>query len=772
MINAITVYFGGEYQEHWQPDQRLFITYSPRETFTAEKSEGRWVCSTHLPSYPLSEDYFEAVCLIQEAMQTCDALGLDHDRLADFLHTNNKVAPFELLRALLDEWGYSFYDALTMVTRCCEAQDLSVSYDDLVSMQPRTAFLTDVLRQGLSEYTIAHHDRRSKEDRTPLEAVRQGEKVHLGFRDCGKRIPSASCIIFGDHGERIFPMRRTSNGFSASIAMNFDPQPLWYVFRLETDNGYQYLNADPSGFGSIITSKRENGFRLTVYRKDFETPDWFKNSIMYQIFPDRFATSNDDTAKQGLAYHRSLGQNPDYHKDTSEPVKWEPRSGERFYSPDDFYGGTLRGIMGRLDELKELGVSVIYLNPIVESRSNHRYDTSDYLKVDPILGSVEDYEKLCKEAKKRGIRIMNDGVYSHTGADSVYFNRYRNYPDLGACQGSQSPYFPWYTFHHFNDRYKCWWNFRDLPEVDENNPVWQDFVITGKNSVVRTWLRRGASGWRLDVADELPDNILSLIRKASKEENPDAVVLGEVWEDCVLKESYGTRRNYALGYSLDSVMNYPFRVAVLTFLHGYTTAYDLRDFLDTQRLNYPKPLYYSLMNLLSSHDVERMRTYLAADFDVNSVSRAEQVSWQPEEDALIRASHLEKLAAVVQFTVPGVPDIYYGDEVGMSGCRDPFNRAFYHEEDYSPRDHYVRLGALRNEYTALREGSASFAAFGNDVLIICRSDSKNSFTVVINRSSEDRAVVISDGGIDLLTGKSVTSEFIADPYSAYIIKNQ
>ena len=772
MIKEITVYYGGEYEEHWQPDQRLFITYSPRETFTAKKSEGRWVCTTHLPSYPLSEEYFDAVCLIQESMQTCDLLGLDHERLADFLHTDNKVAPFELLRALLDEWGYYFYDALNLVTRCCKVEGLFITYDELAPIQPRTAFLTDVLRQGLSEYTIAQHDRRSRADRTPLEAVRQGGYLHLAFRDCGKKIPSASCIIFGDHGERLFPMHRTADGFAADIAMNFDPQPLWYVFRLETDNGYQYLNADPSGFRSVISSKRENGFRLTVYKKDFETPLWFRNSIMYQIFPDRFATSDDDTAQKGLAYHRSLGQNPDFHESTDEPVKWEPRSGEQFYSPDDFYGGTLRGIIGRLDELKELGVSVIYLNPIVESRSNHRYDTSDYLKVDPILGSVNDYEDLCKESKKRGIRIINDGVYSHTGADSVYFNRYKNYPDLGACQGSQSPYFPWYTFHHFNDRYKCWWNFRDLPEVDESNPVWQDFIITGKDSVVRTWLRRGAAGWRLDVADELPDNVLSLIRKATKEEDPDALVLGEVWEDCVLKESYGTRRNYALGYSLDSVMNYPFRVAVLTFLHGYSSAYDLRDFLDTQRLNYPEPLYYSLMNLLSSHDVERMRTYLVADFDVNSVSRAKQVAWEPDEEALIRASHLEKLAVAIQFTVPGVPDIYYGDEVGMSGCRDPFNRAFYHEEKYSPRDHYVTLGTLRNQYDVLREGHASFAAFGNDVLIIHRYDTKDSFTIVINRAEEDRDVVIREGGVDLLTEETISSEFTAGPYRAYIIKNK
>lgn len=770
MIQTINVYYGGNYEEHWTPEQRLFISYSSRETFTAVKSEGRWVSTTHLPSYPLSETYFQAVCEIQEAMLTCEELGLDSCRLTDLLNTDNIVAPFELLRALLDDWGYQFYDALNTVTRCCRTIDTSIGFEDLVGMQPRTAFLTDVLYQGLHEFTLAYHDRKAPEHRNPLEAVREGALLHLGFRDCGKRIPSASCIIFGDFGERVFHMRRTSDGFTSDIALHFDPQPLWYVFRLETDNGYQYLNADASGFGSVVSSQRGQGFRLTVYKKDFETPEWFRHCIMYQIFPDRFATSPDNTAKRGLEYHRSLGQTPDFHASTEEPVKWQARPGEDFYSPDDFYGGTLKGIIGKLDYLHDLGISVIYLNPIVEAKSNHRYDTSDYMAVDPILGSVEDYEALCRKAEKLGIRIINDGVFSHTGADSVYFNRYRHYPQMGACQGSQSPYFPWYTFHHFNDRYKCWWNFRDLPEVDEENPVWQDFVITGNDSVVKTWLRRGASGWRLDVADELPDDVLSLIRTASKEEKSDALILGEVWEDCVLKESYGYRRNYALGYSLDTVMNYPFRSNVLAFLHGYIDAYALRDFLDDQRYNYPEPLYYSLMNLLSSHDVERMRTYLAADFDVNSVDRAHQIAWKPEEDALLRASRLEKLGAVIQFTVPGVPDIYYGDEVGMSGCRDPFNRAFFHEEEYSPLEHYRTLASLRNSNPVLQTGDVRFNAYGNDVILIQRFDGKDAFVIAVNRAECERPVKLPFAGTDVFSGEHIPAELDIPAFTAYIIR--
>ena len=357
----------------------------------------------------------------------------------------------------------------------------------------------------------------------------------------------------------------------------------------------------------------------------------------------------------------------------------------------------------------------------MEARSNHRYDSSDYLKVDPILGSNEDLSRLCARAEELGIRVMLDGVFSHTGDDSVYFNRFGHYPGKGACQGKDSPYFPWYDFQQYPDQYRCWWGFDSLPEVEETNPEWQDFVITGRDSVVKTWLRRGASAWRLDVADELPDEVLALIRRAVKEEKPDAVVLGEVWEDAVLKESYGTRRNYALGYSLDSVMNYPLRTAVLDFLHHRINAYTLRDFLMGQQLNYPKPLYYSLMNLMGSHDVERLRSALATDRWIKSCSREEQLRLDFSPEALEGAVELEKLSAVIQFALPGVPSIYYGDEQGMCGVGDPFNRLPFREDREDLCDFYAALAAQRNAAPALSTGSARFLAVSGGVLLILRA---------------------------------------------------
>ena len=472
------------------------------------------------------------------------------------------------------------------------------------------------------------------------------------------------------------------------------------------------------GFHSRLCTGEGPGFRLTVYRRDFETPAWFQNGVMYQVFPDRFAFTDDGTAEAGIRYHKALGQHPDLHASRREEVRWQPRSFEKDYIPDDFYGGTLRGIREKLPYLKELGISCLYLNPIVEARSNHRYDTSDYLKVDPILGDTEDFRDLCRAAGVYGIRILCDGVFSHSGSDSIYFNRDGHYPGDGACQNQQSPYYSWYDFHHYPDEYRSWWGFEELPEVDENDPSWQDYVVTGKDSVIRQWLRRGASGWRIDVADELPDNVLCLIRQAAREEKRDSVILGEVWEDAVLKESYGSRRKYALGGALDSVMNYPFRTAVLDFLHERMDAFSLASFLTGQQLHYPQPLYVCLMNLLGSHDTERLYTTLATDQPLKDFPREMQrlIERGIPDSAYRRAEKLEKLALTLQFSVPGVPSIYYGDELGMTGVNDPFNRRPMEE---APGFHtqwmlpYLReLSAFRSTHRAFREGDAFFLCPG------------------------------------------------------------
>ncbi len=545
---------------------------------------------------------------------------------------------------------------------------------------------------------------------------------------------------------------------------------------METESSAHWLCPDETGYLGRLCPRRESGFRLTVYAPDFQTPAWFRRSVMYQIFPDRFAFSDDGTAEKGIAYHESLGQIPELHKSIDERVRHLPRSFEQNYSPDDFYGGTLRGIEQKLPYLKELGVSCLYLNPIVEARSNHRYDTSDYTRPDPILGTTEDFERLCESAKEQGIRIILDGVYSHTGCDSIYFDRYGNYGGEGACSGPESPYYSWYDFQRFPDEYRCWWGFADLPEVNEHDPRWQRYIITGEDSIMKLWLGRGASGWRLDVADELPDDVLALMRKHVKKADPDAAIIGEVWEDAVIKESYGSRRQYALGTALDSAMNYPLRTAVMEFAHNDCSAYNLRDFLIGQQMNYPWPFYYALMNLLGSHDVPRLKTVLACPYNLRSMSREDQLAVRFEQEALERAEKLEKMCAALQFAIPGVPSIYYGDEQGMEGVGDPFNRGPFKEGSRELHDCYARLSALRNSAPALSTGRAQFFAENSDVLLVLRyiTDGKDIFDeesengvylCVVNRSETEKSYSAdcSAAGLGVVTG-------VAAPVSGEIIR--
>lgn len=726
------IYFGGSYQESWSEDYTLSIVYENRSAVQAAFIDGRWqavggdemirhwLTSEDCP--PLMRSYFQAAASVYAAARDCVSRGLSLRNLWECWRADdNPLAAPELMRLLMDDCGFSLQDAFQLVAICCRnLVAAGVDVEQVYALQPRTAHVISILRSCAVNSIAVTHDSWNREYRSPLGAVPEETELTLSVRVLSGRAERSTLLLYGDELRQGYPMQRQGDRYSVTFTAPAKAAALWYCFRIETADSAHWLCPGPEGHLGRLYGGEAEGFRLTVYRRDFETPAWFRRSVLYQIFPDRFAFSSDGTAEKGIAYHRALGQTPELHGSRDEPVRWQPRPFEKDYSPDDFYGGTLKGITEKLPYLKELGVSCLYLNPIVEARSNHRYDTSDYLKVDPILGETEDLEELCRKGRELGIRVILDGVFSHTGADSVYFNRYGSYPGEGACQSRESPYFSWYDFRRYPEAYRCWWGFQDLPEVDERNPSWQDFVVTGENSVVKTWLRRGASGWRLDVADELPDEVLSLIRASARAEKSDALILGEVWEDAVIKESYGGRRNYALGYSLDTVMNYPLRTAVLDFMHRRIDAYGLRDFLSAQQMNYPLPMYYSLMNLLGSHDVDRLRSALATDTVIRNLRREEQMNLQFGEEALERAVTLEKLCATIQFALPGVPSIYYGDEQGMCGVCDPFNRLPFREDRQDLHDCYAALAAQRNAAPALSTGKARFLAASGDVLLILR----------------------------------------------------
>lgn len=749
----------GCYDEVWSNDGKLSIAYHDERSYQLSFDGQNWSVLDAADKNTCT--YLICSAAINYAVERCRNSGLSLDFVHEFLPKECKtLIPAELLRVLLDDCGLGIFDACAIVVRCFGSDSAAPEIPWLHDVQPRTANLQAVLNNALKSFGFAVHDAYDGAYRSPLGAVEDGSEVKLCIH-CFGGVKSAALCVYADGYSAEYDMQRDGDCFSCSFTPE-KPAALWYRFKLCTENGERRLCVGNDGHFSVLSDTPADGFRLTVYKRGFTTPEWFAGRIMYQIFPDRLGF---EEASEGIEYHKALGQTPELHGSINEPVRWLPRSFEKDYAPDDFYGGSLRGITKKLPYLKELGVGVIYLNPIFEARSNHRYDTSDYGKIDPILGNEQDYVNLCAKAARLGIGIINDGVFSHTGADSIYFNRYGSYPTLGAYQGAQSQFYPWYDFRHFPDDYRCWWNFKDLPEVNEQNAAWQDYIIGGNDSIVRRWLRCGASGWRIDVADELPDEVLSLIRDAAKAEKSDSVIIGEVWEDAVTKNSYGKMRNYALGYSLDSVMNYPFRSAVIDFALGKKTAFELRDFLLGQYYNYPQPMYRCLMNLLGSHDVERLHTALAFDYDVKTLDRSQQAALTLTDEQKMHATRLQRLCAAIQYCVPGVPCLYYGDEECLDGGRDPFNRKPFEPSNISLHNFYARLGEIRSSSPALTGGSMQILTPSADVFIILRQAGNEKIACVINRSDDYYTVPFS--GTPLLGGCEAN---LVTPMSVEIFK--
>lgn len=495
-----------------------------------------------------------------------------------------------------------------------------------------------------------------------------------------------------------------------------------YKYHFEYDTSWGTSRIYHAGNGLAAIKGDGEDWQLTVYDKDFHTPEWLRGGIIYQIFPDRFASSG--TKKQNVPSDRVLRTDRD-----GDPY-WIPTAEGKVLN-NDYFGGDLNGIEQKLGYLKSLGVTCIYLNPIFEAQSNHRYDTADYEKIDSMLGTEKDFKSLCESAKKLGIRIMLDGVFSHTGDDSRYFNRYSRYDSLGAYQSKESPYYGWYKFNKWPDDYESWWGIEILPEVNDDN---SDFIeyITGKNGIARKWLKLGASGWRLDVADELPDEFLDEFRKAVKEEKADGLVLGEVWEDASNKSSYGKLRRYLLGKQLDSVMNYPFAGAVIDFIRDANAELFASRVMSIVE-NYPKEVLDVLMNHLSTHDTMRAITALAGE---NCAYRDRK--WQSTHSLDEREYHygmkLLMAASAMQFALPGVPAIYYGDEAGMQGYKDPFNRRCYPwgKENGELVEWYKKLGKIRNENRVFKDGRFEILSAVAGCVAFSRKNDDEAILVISN----------------------------------------
>lgn len=471
-------------------------------------------------------------------------------------------------------------------------------------------------------------------------------------------------------------------------------------------------------------------FRLLIHEPEFDTPHWFRGGVMYHIFVDRFCRgAGQVTLRAGSELDEDWdGGHVQYNAYPGAPL-----------ANNRFFGGNLWGIIEKLDVLRERGVTTLYLSPIFDAASNHKYDTGDYESVDPFFGGEAALEKLLAEARARGMYVILDGVFNHTGDDSRYFNRYGNYDSVGAYQSPLSQYADWYSFRDYPDEYECWWNIPILPRLDGRKAAVRDY-FTAEDGIAPTRVRQGVSGWRLDVADELTGEFLDQLRKnthqAGKDRKEQPLLIGEVWENAADKIAYGKRRRYFSGRQLDSVMNYPLRHGIISLARdGDATL--LYHTLTELYSSYPRAVCHCLMNLLGTHDTERIITVLGdpnvGDDRTNDELFATRLTPAQYETAKARLM----LASTVLYTVFGVPSVFYGDEVGLQGHHDPFCRLPYPwgREDADLLCHFTHLGKLRSEHPAFADG---------EFCILDHTDT----AIAYKRSCDSESIIIAANGGD------------------------
>lgn len=594
------------------------------------------------------------------------------------------------------------------------------------------------------------HNSREKFYRRPFGAVTCGTEIRLRIAVSGAGIPRAVRVVYMEDGkaekrkDMSYLFHIGSNCiYSVYIKMPEKAGLIWYYFELETERGKVYYGNNSKnlgGIGELSFEPPSNSYQITVYNKDYKTPDWFKTGIAYQIFVDRFCNGNDDGS--------FLGDRQDIIKrnwDEQPFYKAEQFGGE--YKANDFFGGNLKGVIKKLPYLKELGISVIYLNPIFKAYTNHKYDTGDYEEIDPMFGDEETFKELCKKAKEMGIRIILDGVFNHTGSNSKYFNKNGEYDSIGAYQSKESPYYSWFRFMDWPEVYESWWGMTTLPQIEEHSEDCRKYLLSGENAIVKKWIKNGASGWRLDVVDELPGFFVKELRENVKKADEDAVIIGEVWEDASNKTAYGERREYFLGNELDSVMNYPMRRALIDGVSGKIDAKEFNDRLMSIKENYPAPAYYSLLNMVTSHDVERIMTRMGDAPSRHDVSKDYQAQFKLDGYALELAKERATLVLGLQMTLPGVPCIFYGDEIGMQGYGDPFCRCTFpwgHVDEIDPdgtvRSRYKKMIALRNSSKAFSIGDFQCVYKIGHVYGFVRRYYGEQYLVVVNMGTTEENI--------------------------------
>ena len=506
----------------------------------------------------------------------------------------------------------------------------------------------------------------------------------------------------------------------------------------------------------------ERRFLMLVYQKGFSTPEWFHGRVMYQVFVDRFYKGVGEVGTRDDVIVNEDWENgiPQYVEHQGDPIK-----------NNMFFGGNLWGVAEKLEYLKSLGVGVIYLNPIFKAYSNHKYDTGDYFEIDSMFGGKAAFDNLIKKASELDIKIILDGVFNHTGDNSLYFDRYGEYGNVGAYSSENSKYRNWFCFKGNRDNYDSWWGIKILPRLNHSNEDCRRY-FTGENGVGAEYIKQGVAGWRLDVADELSDDFLDEFCQAVKQEsNGEAIIIGEVWENATEKVAYGKRRKYLRGAQLDSVMNYPLRKGIMRFVLDGDAEF-LSDILQSIYSTYPKTVCDSLMNILGTHDTERALTVFGKGDDetcdeAGSILAYKRLSSENKKNAIKKM----KLATAIQYTVYGVPSVYYGDEAGLEGYRDPFCRMPYPwgKEESELVEFYRTLGKIREENRNIfAEGEFKVDYIDDALIVYTRSYLKDKICVIANASNTQVSYTLPGRWRSLVDGKRFDGNI--DAYSAVILK--
>jgi len=568
---------------------------------------------------------------------------------------------------------------------------------------------------------------------TPLSSFRCSDSVRFTVQCCGTVRPDTVVLRLhrdSDNDMKLYRLTADVSGYAFSVTVlmselckDENGELFYYCYDVYYPDGCVTCGGERPM--ELQADAEKNKRQLLVYRDDFHTPDWLKGGIIYHIFVDRYHSGRKIPPKPGILLHT------DWNHKITQFAEYPGAAVDN----NEFFGGDLFGIAEKMDEIAALGVNCIYLSPIFEAASNHKYDTGDYEQVDEMFGGEEALACLIQAASKKNIRVILDGVFNHTGADSKYFNQMDRYPGIGAAQSKASPYYPWYSFSEYPDKYDCWWGVKILPKVRCDEPSYKEYIL-GENGIISKWMRMGVFGWRLDVADELSDGFLDTLRERVHAENPDAVIYGEVWENAANKIAYGKRRHYLCGKQLDAVMNYPLRSAVIFYIRdGQADA--LRECVETIYRQYPKEASDVLMNFLGTHDTARILTELGGKTPEGCSSAQLSAMNMSGEERNLALKRLRIAYQLISF-MPGIPCIFYGDEAGVEGYGDPFCRSTFPwgSEDTSLQHFYRETGIFHRTTPVFRDGFVRLLCLNESAAVVMRFNGKDTPVILLLNRSE------------------------------------